>query len=399
MSSQTFGALRQPAFRRYWIAQFLSQSGAWMQITAQGWLVYRLTGSSLALGATWFLPLLPVIPLTLIGGALADRAPRRRLVILTQSGLLLQALLLTLLTAAGVIQVWHILALEFVLGAFGALDVPARQSLLLELVGPDDLANAIGLNAAAFNAARVIGPAAAGALIALAGETVCFALNAVSFLLVILTLLWLRPPFQSAPDRSGSLRGSMAAGVRYLRREPISLRLIAILSLCGLVFTPYVVAPVFAREVLQTDANGLGILMAAVGAGAVGGGLLAAGSRTGQRLRSVIVASLIFCVAQIAFALSVSFWLSVLLLIIVGGSFVAAQALVNTQLQLRTPASLRGRVMGFYTLLTIGAGRLGGLLIGAAASLWGAPLALAAVTLIVIAALAATPLITPRRAP
>jgi len=371
-----FGALRNPAFRRFWTAQLLSQSGAWMQTTAQSWLVYRLTGSALALGATWFLPLLPVIPLTLLGGALADRVPRRRLVIFTQSGLLLQALILTVLTARGVIQVWHIIALEFVLGALGSLDVPARQTLLLEIVGPADLANAVGLNAAAFNAARVIGPALAGILIAQVGEAGCFGVNAASFSVVILTLLRLRLPFPAALSRRGSLRGSVAAGADYLRRQPTLLRLIGILSLCGLVFAPYVIVPVFAREVLHVDATGLGLLMAAVGAGAVGGGLVAAGSRAARRLPLLIGASLVFGLSQIAFALSSTFALSALLLAVGGAAFVMSQALTNTLVQLQTPDELRGRVLGFYTLLTIGAGRFGGLLIGAGASAWGAPLAL-----------------------
>ena len=386
-----FSALHNPAFRRYWISQLLSQSGAWMQTTAQSWLVYRLTGSALALGATWFLPLLPVIPLTLLGGALADRMPRRRLVILTQSGLLLQALLLTLLTASGAIRVWHIIGLEFVLGALGSLDVPARQSLLMELVGPDDLANGVGLNAAAFNAARVIGPALAGILIAQVGEAACFAVNAVSFSVVILTLMRLRLPFPAVPSRRGSLRGSVAAGADYLRRQPTLLRLIGILSLCGLVFAPYVIVPVFAREVLHVDATGLGWLMAAVGAGAVGGGLAAAGSRVSQHLRLLVVASLVFGLTQIAFALSTSLVLAAALLALGGGAFVMSQALTNAAVQMQTPGELRGRVLAFYALLTIGAGRLGGLLIGAGASAWGAPLALslgAALCLLGVAGLA-----------
>ncbi|MGB4801104.1 MAG: MFS transporter [Anaerolineae bacterium] len=372
-----FSALHNREFRRYWAAQMLSQSGAWMQTTAQSWLVYRLTGSALALGATWFLPLLPVIPLTLLGGALADRMPRRRLIILTQSGLLLQALLLTLLTALGLIQVWHIMVLEFFLGALGALDVPARQSLLLEMVGPADLPNAVGLNAAAFNAARVIGPALAGILIARVGEAGCFGINAASFSIVIVTLIFLRLPFPATLDRRGSLGGSVLAGVTYLRGQPNLLRMIGILSLCSLVFAPYVVVPVFARDVLHVDATGLGLLMAAVGVGAVVGGLLAAGYQGTRRLAWLIGASLVFGLGQIAFALSSAFALSALLLAVGGAAFVVSQSLTNSLLQLHTPGELRGRVLSFYALLSIGSGRLGGLLIGAGASVWSAPLALA----------------------
>lgn len=372
-----FSALHNREFRRYWAAQMLSQSGAWMQTTAQSWLVYRLTGSALALGATWFLPLLPVIPLTLLGGALADRMPRRRLIILTQSGLLLQALLLTLLTALGLIQVWHIMVLEFFLGALGALDVPARQSLLLEMVGPADLPNAIGLNAAAFNAARVIGPALAGILIARVGEAGCFGINAASFSIVIVTLIFLRLPFPATLDRRGSLGGSVLAGVTFLRGQPDLLRMIGILSLCSLVFAPYVVVPVFARDVLHVDATGLGLLMAAVGVGAVVGGLLAAGYQGTRRLAWLIGASLVFGLGQIAFALSSAFALSALLLAVGGAAFVVSQSLTNSLLQLHTPGELRGRVLSFYALLSIGSGRLGGLLIGAGASVWSAPLALA----------------------
>ncbi|MFZ1508949.1 MAG: MFS transporter [Anaerolineae bacterium] len=372
-----FSALHNREFRRYWAAQMLSQSGAWMQTTAQSWLVYRLTGSALALGATWFLPLLPVIPLTLLGGALADRMPRRRLIILTQSGLLLQALLLTLLTALGLIQVWHIMVLEFFLGALGALDVPARQSLLLEMVGPADLPNAIGLNAAAFNAARVIGPALAGILIARVGEAGCFGINAASFSIVIVTLIFLRLPFPATLDRRGSLGGSVLAGVTFLRGQPDLLRMIGILSLCSLVFAPYVVVPVFARDVLHVDATGLGLLMASVGVGAVVGGLLAAGYQGTRRLAWLIGASLVFGLGQIAFAFSSAFALSALLLAVGGAAFVVSQSLTNSLLQLHTPGELRGRVLSFYALLSIGSGRLGGLLIGAGASVWSAPLALA----------------------
>ncbi|MFZ1552697.1 MAG: MFS transporter, partial [Anaerolineae bacterium] len=219
--------------------------------------------------------------------------------------------------------------------------------------------------------------ALAGILIARVGEAGCFGINAASFSIVIVTLIFLRLPFPATLDRRGSLGGSVLAGVTYLRGQPNLLRMIGILSLCSLVFAPYVVVPVFARDVLHVDATGLGLLMAAVGVGAVVGGLLAAGYQGTRRLAWLIGASLVFGLGQIAFALSSAFALSALLLAVGGAAIVGSQSLTNSLLQLHTPGELRGRVLSFYALLSIGSGRLGGLLIGAGASVWSAPLALA----------------------
>ena len=372
----TCRALEHRNFRLFWVSQILSLCGLWMQVVAKGWLILRLTDSPFALGYVTFLGMLPALPFALVSGAIIDRVPKRKLIMLTQVGLGLQALLLALLTWTDVIQVWHLIALESVLSVLAVLDQPARQSFVVELVGEESLTNAIALNSAVFNAARAIGPAIGGLILLTVGETGCFLINGLTYLAVIVGL-WLMDIEDRPAERSKKALGqSMLDGLRYLYQEPILLALISLMGITGLFGTSYMhLMPIFARDILQVGESGLGLLTAAVGIGAVIGALLVARLQNGQHRQWLTVGSLLFPLALLAFALSTHFKLSLLILIIAGSTFIIQQALVNTLIQLHVANRMRGRIMSLYSLLFIGMQQVGALLAGGIAELSSASLA------------------------
>ncbi|HOX24427.1 MAG TPA: MFS transporter [Candidatus Krumholzibacteria bacterium] len=373
-------ALHHRNFRLFFAGQSLSLIGTWMQRLALGWLVYRLTDSPFLLGVVGFAGQIPSFLLAPVAGVLADRVRRHRLLLVTQTLSMAQALVLAGLVLTGTIQIWHVIALAIWLGAINGFDMPVRQSFLIEMVDDRrDLGNAIALNSTMVNGARLIGPTVAGLLIAAVGEGVCFLINGVSYLAVIGSLLAMRVRPAAAEPAGPMLRG-FAAGLRYVAGfEPILalLLLLALLSLAGLPYT--VLMPVFARDILQGGPDALGFLMGAAGVGALAGAWYLASRRTAAGLGNVIVAaSAVFGGGLVGFAWSRSLALSLVMIALVGFGQIVLFAASNTLLQTLVDDDKRGRVMSFYTMAFMGFGPLGNLAAGALAQRWGAPWTLTA---------------------
>ncbi len=373
-------ALAHRNYRLYFLGQLVSLTGTWMQSVAQSWLAYRLTGSAVLLGVVGFVSQVPSLLLAPAGGVIADRADRRRTLIATQSASMALAFALAVLTLSGQVRVTHILVLAGLLGAVNGIDIPVRQSFVVDMVGRDTLANAIALNSSVFNGARVVGPAVAGILVAAIGEGWCFAANGVSFLAVIASLVAMRlPPFRPHPATT-SPWASLLAGLGYVRRTRPVRALLLLLGLVSLTGMPYtVLMPIFADRILHGGARGLGLLMGATGVGAVTGAIALAARRGTSGLgRWLAFCAAGFGVALILFAFSRSFWLSMALLVPVGFFFVNQMAASNTLLQSLVPDGYRGRVMAAYAMMFMGMAPLGALAAGAAAERIGAPWTVAA---------------------
>ncbi len=366
-------ALRHRNFQLFFSGQLISLIGTWMQSVAQSWLVYRLTGSALLLGSVGFASQVPVFLFAPLGGIAADRYNRRYIVISTQVAALLLAFVLAGLTLLGKIQVWHVFVLASLLGIVNAFDIPGRQSFLVEMVGKEDLMNAIALNSSMFNGARVIGPAIAGILVAKIGEGWCFFANAVSYIAVIVGLLMMKV---HSPARAsmGSPLEHMMEGFRFVNRTAPIRALLMLLGLVSLVGMPYVVLmPIFADKILHGGARGLGILMGATGVGALLGALTLAFREGVKGLgRWVAWCSAGFGASLVVFALSHRFWISVILLLPVGYTMMLQMACSNTLIQVMVPDALRGRVMAVYSMMFMGMAPIGALLGGALADRLGA---------------------------
>lgn len=378
--SRAFGALRHRDFRVFYVGQLLSLAGTWMQSTAQGWLVLELTDSALLLGIVTAVTSLPTLLFSLWAGDLADRADKRRIILVAQAVSLAAALVLAVLTDTGAITYPALLSLVFVLGTASAFEIPTRQSFFVELVGPADLPNAIALNSAAFNATRIVGPALAGVVISAAGVAACYYANAVSYVAVIVGLLMMRlPPFVPRP-RTASTLESIREGLAYIRSDRLVRTLVWLIAGMSVTALPYVMLlPVFARDVLRVGAPGLGSMLSATGAGALAAGVsLAAGRVRIPRGRLIIGAAAGFSLVLMAFALSPSYPLSLVLLALAGFTMILNNASVNALLQSRVPDHLRGRVMSVYVFMFVGMTPLGALQAGALAKWIGAPYALAA---------------------
>ena len=374
-----FAALRHRNFRLFFIGQTLSLVGTWMQGLAQGWLVLTLTNSVFWVGLVGFLGSVPVVLFTLPAGVYVDRAHKRRIVTVCQALMLVQATVLTVLTALGRIHAWQVAVLAALLGCLQAVEIPARQSFFVELVGREDLTNAIALNSGAFNASRIVGPAIAGILVARVGMSWCFALNALSYVAVLIGLLRMRlPPFERPPDTGDGLE-RFREGMRFVRGERRVFALVLSTALLSLFGFPYLVLlPVFARDLLRVGAEGLGVMSASVGVGAVASALMLAafGERTG-RGRMVVWAGPSFGVAVAAFALSRSYPLALLMLAASGFTMVLNNAATNTLLQHLVSDPLRGRVMSVWTFVFVGFAPIGSLWVGWLGGAIGAGAALA----------------------
>ncbi|MCB1161675.1 MFS transporter [bacterium] len=371
-------------FRLFWFGQLVSLVGTWMQSTAQSWLVLQLSDSPLAVGLVWAFQFTPVTVLSMLGGVFADRRNKRRVLIVTQSLAALQALTLSLLTLTGHITVGWVLGLAAMLGLINAFDVPTRQAFVVELVGRDALMNAIAFNSSAFNAARILGPAVGGVLIASLSAGGVFLINAASYLAVIAGLVMVREAELTArPERVRErIVQSLKAGLDYVRHAPsvlLAIFLVGVVATFGMNFT--VLLPVMARDVFDIGAQGFGMLMAAYGVGSVGAGLfLAFRSRLDPR-RSMLWGGAGVAVLGLAFALSP--WLhalplSVALLFGVGFAAITLTATANTSIQRRVPDALRGRVMAVYITVFSASVPLGSLFAGGLAKGWGAPFSLGA---------------------
>ncbi len=368
-------ALRHRNFQLFFSGQLISLIGTWMQNIAQSWLVYRLTGSALLLGSVGFAGQIPVFLFAPLGGIAADRFNRRTIVIGTQTASLLLAFILAALTLYNRVQVWQIFLLAALLGVVNAFDIPGRQSFLVDMVGKDDLMNAIALNSSMFNGARVIGPAIAGILVAKIGEGWCFFANGVSYIAVIVGLLMMRV---SSPARAvgASPLEHMMEGFRFVNRTAPIRALLLLLGVVSLVGMPYVVLmPIFADQILHGGARALGILMGATGVGALLGALTLAFREGVKGLgRWVGWCCAGFGLSLILFAVSHNFWLSVILLLPVGYTMMLQMACSNTLIQVMVPDDLRGRVMAVYSMMFMGMAPIGALLGGAIADRLGAPL-------------------------
>ena len=372
-------ALKHRNFQLFFSGQLISLTGTWMQTVAQSWLVYRLTGSSLLLGSVGFASQIPVFLMAPIGGMAADRVNRQRIVIATQVASMILAFVLALLTLTHTVKVWHIFVLAALLGVVNAFDIPGRQSFLVDMVGREDLMNAIALNSSMFNGARVVGPAIAGILVAKIGEGWCFFANAVSYIAVIVGLLLMKV---ACPGRSksDSPLDDIIEGFRWVSHTGPIRALLLLLGIVSLVGMPYtVLMPVFADRILHGGAKGLGILMGFTGIGALFGALTLA-LRTGikglSKLITICCAG--FGVSLIVFAFSKLFWLSAFLLIPVGFFIMLQMACSNTLIQAMVPDALRGRVMALYSMMFMGMAPFGALLGGALADRLGAPITVAA---------------------
>ena len=376
---RTFGAFRNPNYQLFYFGQVVSQSGTWMQRVAQAWLVLQLTDSPFALGAVSALQFTPLLLLCLFGGVVADRFGKRNILLVTQAIMAGQAVLIAMLTTSGQIQVWHIFVLASVLGLANAFGNPARQALVMELVGPEQVANAVALNSSLGNTARIVGPAIGGAVVATMGVAACFWLNAVSFLAVIGALLAMRPAqFYDVPAPGrGPLLGQIREGLSFaLRTRDIGLvvLVLGVLGTFGYNFNVFI--PLLARYVLDSDALGYGVLFSCLGAGSVAAALVLAGRR-GASERTLLVGAAIF--TAVLLLIAVSRWLPVTagLLALLGASGIVFSTTANTRMQLAAPAALRGRVMSLYTLLLAGTTPIGSFVVGGLSEHLGVDRALA----------------------
>jgi MFS family permease len=377
--AERFSAFSFRDFRLFWFGQVISLSGTWMQSVAQGWLVYSLTKSPLYLGMVAAAGSLPILLFSLIGGVIADRYPKRNLLLFTQALSIIPALVLGLLTGAGMVTVWHVAALAALLGTINALDIPVRQSFLAEMVGKGHIVNAIALNSAAFNGARIIGPVVAGMAIAYLGIPACFFLNALSFVAVIIALFRIRARGETRARSEGMLNDFLY-GLRFVAHSR-DIRnvffLIAVFSIIGL---PYIsLLPIFAAEVFHKGAKGLGFLVGASGIGALTAALgIAAKGDIRNKMRFMAITGLCFSLALLAFSLSGIFWVSLIVIMACGWGMVSYLAAANSFIQISVPDELRGRVMSLYSLVFLGTVPIGNAVMGIVADLLGTPRAVTA---------------------
>ena len=373
-------SLRSRNYRLFFSGQSVSLIGTWMTRVATSWLIYRLTHSAFLLGVAGFAGQLPLFFLAPIAGVWVDRWNRHRTLVWTQILSLVQSFALAILALSGIIQVWHVILLMVLQGFVNAFDMPARQAFVIQMVDDRaDLPNAIALNSSMVNAARLIGPALGGVIIAQVGEGYCFLIDGISYIAVIASLLAMHVQTSVARVRSKKVIEEMVEGWRYVSRSvPIRsiLLLLAVVSLLGMPYT--VLMPVFAARVLHGGAHTLGILMAAIGVGALAGALALAGRRTVIGLGKVIpISAAIFGISLIGFGLSKFLWLSMCLLLLSGFGMMRHMAASNTILQTIVEDEKRGRVMSFYAMAFAGMSPFGSLLAGALAARFGAPLTVA----------------------
>jgi len=377
---ESLPALASRDFRLFWLGQLISLSGTWVQSVAQQWLVLKLTGSAFQLGLVTTVQFAPLFLLALIGGAISDRVSKRNLLLATQviSGLL--ALVLGVLVQTGRVQYWHVLVIAGLLGTVNAFYTPARQAFVPELVDKDSLLNAVALNSAIFNGARVVGPALGGLLIAAVGLSLNFYLNAASYLAVIASLVLIKPRHRGASQPTGNLVGNVAEGLRYIVATPVVytiLSLVGVSSLFALNYTTLL--PIFARFVLDVGSDGYGFLMASMGAGSLFGAIaLAFFNRRDLARRFIFSGAIALTVVEITFGLSRAYALCILLLAVAGLSQTVFTTTANTRVLSTTPSHLQGRVMSVYSLMFLGMTPFGSFLSGVVAQRYGAPVAMIA---------------------
>ncbi len=383
----TFAALSVPNFRRYYSGQAISLIGTWMQMTAQAWLVLSLTHSSTTLGVIVALQTLPVLILGPYGGVIADRVDKRRLTIGLQTAMGVQALILGVLTVTGEVQVWQIGILAALLGFNNAFENPARQSFMLEMVGPEHLRNAVSLNSVVANTARMIGPAVAGILIATVGEGVCFLVNAVSFVAVIASLVTLDLTKLNPTTPTPRARGQLREGLSYVRHTPeLAVPLLMMAAVGCLTYEFQVSLPVMASRGLHVGSTGFGFMTAAMGFGAVLGGLLVA-ARGKIGVRPLVIAAAGFGVTMSLAALAPSLPVELIALMFVGSASISFMSMGNSTLQLTAAPDMRGRVMSLWFVSFQGSTPIGGPIVGWLMAVAGARagLGIGAITCFIVA--------------
>ncbi len=373
--STRFRAMQHRNFQLFIAGQLISLIGTWMQTTAQLWLVYKLTGSAALLGVFGFASQVPMLFLSSIGGYVGDRYDRQRSVIATQTCSMILAFALAALTLTNAIHEWEVIVIAFLVGIVNAFDVPIRQAFFVQMVGKEDLPNAIALNSSIFNGARVVGPAMAGFAIAWVGEGWCFFLNGLSFVAVIVALLMMRiARTEIKPSKDSPLK-SFVQGFRFAMNDPpvrAALLLLSVLSLFGLQYSVFL--PIYANDILRGGARTMGLLMSAAGVGAVLGALQFA-ARTHYRglARWIAATSTICAVCLIIFSQARFFWLCTVVLFVVGFAATSQMAATNTLIQNRVPDELRSRVMAVYATMFMGVQPIGSLIAGGVAKHIGAP--------------------------
>jgi predicted MFS family arabinose efflux permease len=375
--SQTFSALRHPNFRLWFSGQVVSIIGTWMQATAQGFLIYQLTQSTVFLGIVGFASGFPTWLFTLYGGMIADRISRRKLILITQTSMMVLAFILAFLAFTNLVQPWHIVVLAFCLGTANAFDAPARQSFVVELVDREDLTNAIALNSTIFNIGTVVGPAFAGLIYAWLGPAWCFTINGISFLAVIFALVLMRIKPQMKAIVKTTLVKNLLAGVQYAFGDKdirVLLINLAVISVFG--FSLMTLMPAWATDILGGDVKTNGLLLSARGVGSLIGALMIAylGSRN-MRGKIWSVGNLVMPLALLGFSLVRLIPVSLAMLVVLGWSLMSVVNVSNALVQSHVPDELRGRVMGVYILVFQGGMPIGSLFAGAVASALGAPTA------------------------
>jgi MFS family permease len=373
------GALNQRDFRVFWSGQLISLIGTWMQRVGQAWLVLELTDSAFKLGVISSLQFAPVLLLAVVAGVVADRLPKRRLLLLTQTVLMLQACVLTVLVWTATVRYWHVAVLSSVYGLAQAFDLPTRQAFVADLAGKANLMNAIALNSAMFNAARLVGPAVAGLLIARYGLAQAFLLNALSFLAVLAALLALRTDGAPHPSAGTTMLEKIRGGLEYAATTPlVRFVLMLLLSVSFFVLNFNVLVPLVTRHVLQGGADEFGWLMACLGGGAIAGALtLAVAVRGRPRLALPVGAGLLASAGTVTLAFASNFAMAALILLAIGFAQITFQATCNSVLQLSAPDALRGRIMSLYAVVFAGVTPFGALAVGYLAEQFGTPAACA----------------------
>ncbi|MCC7372912.1 MAG: MFS transporter [Chloroflexi bacterium] len=375
----TFRALRHADFRAFWVGQVVSNTGTWMQSIAQAWLILKLTNSPLALGTLTMLQALPVLLLGLFGGVIADRFPKRTLLLVTQSIMFVQAVALGVLTYTDTIQIWQLYTLALSLGVLNALDNPTRQTLVSELVPAEDLPNAVALNSLSFNTSRLLGPAIGGVTIALVGVAGCYFLNAVSFMGVISSLLLIRARPKPAPAdrRRGSMLLQVREGLHYAWNTPdVMFVVIAMAAIGTFGYNFQTVLPLVAEYVLNASPASFGLLTSSMALGSVGSALFMASRGSVSRQR-IFVGAIGFSVLLFSVSFASSWYVLIPLLVALGVFSILFGSSVNVHLQTVTPPALRGRVMSIYTLLFLGSTPFGSMIVGTLAEHQGVQVALA----------------------
>ena len=376
-------ALKSRNFRLFWCGQLVSTVGTSLQVVAEGWLIYNITQSTFWLGMVGLLGLLPVLPISLLGGVLIDRVPRRKLILVTQSLLLAQALIFGILAVSGHLLLWHIIVLYFVFGSILALDHPARRAFLVELVDEEDLANAVALNATLFNLSSLVGYAGAGILIATVGAGLTMLLNSLTYLAPLVAIVLIRVVDRAADQavsesgRQRAFRDVVGEGMVTLWKQPAILGTISLMAVIGgLTWPVFGMMPAYAEEIIGTDAVGLGLLMSAGALGSLLGTGLVARLGSAHRGRTLTWVSLALPLLILGFAFAPSLLLACIILIALGAGLLVLQSLAITLVQLNIPDRVRGRVMSIYSILHAGSDTMGNVAVGTLAVVLGLPISL-----------------------